>query len=105
VLSDSLFGVLTALFFFFLSFEFAITTALSLFTELMPGARATLMAANVAAMAGGDALGAAAGPWLFRWGLPANVAAATLFNVAALGLLAVFLRTEQADERRQRSLA
>jgi len=105
LLSDSLFGALTALFFFFLSFEFAITTALSLFTELMPGARATVMAANVAAMAGGDALGAAAGPWLFRRGLTANVAAATLFNVAGLGLLAGFLRTEQTDERRQRSLA
>jgi predicted MFS family arabinose efflux permease len=76
-----------------------------LFTELMPGARATLMAANVAAMAGGDALGAAAGPWLFRRGLPANTAAATLLNVVGLGLLVGFLRTEQTDERRQRSLA
>jgi predicted MFS family arabinose efflux permease len=105
LLSDSLFGALIALFFFFLSFEFAITTALSLFTELMPGARATVMAANVAAMAGGDALGAAAGPWLFRRGVTTNVAAATLFNVAGLGLLAGFLRTEETEERRQRSLA
>lgn len=105
LLSSSLAGALVALFFFFLSFEFALTTSLSLLTELIPQARATIMAANVAAIAIGDALGAAAGPWLFRCGLPANVLAAALFNAIGLVLLITFIHTQPSDRCLERSMA
>jgi Ni,Fe-hydrogenase I cytochrome b subunit len=41
---------LTGLFVVFLTFEFTIVTGLSLFTEILPGARATMMSSNVAAI-------------------------------------------------------
>jgi predicted MFS family arabinose efflux permease len=61
------------LFFVFLTFEFTIVTALSLFTEILPGARATMMSSNVAAMSIGRVIGASIGGlvWL-AGGLPAT---------------------------------
>jgi predicted MFS family arabinose efflux permease len=52
---------LIGLFLIFLTFEFAIVTALSLFTELLPEARATMMSSNVAAMSIGRVIGAVVG--------------------------------------------
>ncbi len=105
LLSNSLIGTLIALFCFFLSFEFALTTSISLLTELIPAARATIMAANVAAIALGDALGATAGPWLFRRGLSANVLAAALFNAAGLVLLITLIQAERSNRQPERVAA
>jgi predicted MFS family arabinose efflux permease len=99
LLSDSLIGALIALFCFFLSFEFALTTSISLLTELIPEARATIMAANVAAVAIGDALGAAAGPWLFRRGLSTNVLTAAVFNAIGVVLLVTLIRAKQPRQQ------
>ena len=74
-------------FFFYLSFEFILTSAIPLLSELMPGARSTFLATNVAAFAAGDALGALIGPALLHFGLPANVSAVVLLNLIALFLL------------------
>jgi DHA1 family inner membrane transport protein len=52
---------LAGLFVTFLSFEFTIVTAFSLFTEILPDARATMMSANIAAISLGRVIGALAG--------------------------------------------
>jgi len=76
-------GALAALFFFYLSFEFTIVSALPMMTELLPEARATLMACNVAALSLGRAVGDLLGPQLFGLGFVAVAAGAVIFNFLA----------------------
>ncbi len=52
---------LMGLFVTFLTFEFTIVTAFSLFTEILPTARATMMSSSVAAISIGRAIGARVG--------------------------------------------
>jgi predicted MFS family arabinose efflux permease len=92
VLSFGVEGALLGLFLFFLTFEFGVVSLVPLMTELAPGARATLMAGNVAAFSGGRMLGALLGPALFNVGLLANSATAAAFNGVALAVLLVFLK-------------
>ena len=61
-------GALVGLFFFYLSFEFTIVSSIPLMTELLPSARATLMAFNVAAISLGRAMGAFLAPRLYGMG-------------------------------------
>jgi predicted MFS family arabinose efflux permease len=77
---------LTGLFVVFLWFEFTIVTNVSLITEVLPSARATMISASVAVSGLGRMIGALiAGPvWLWG-GLPA-----TGFVSALLSLLALF---------------
>jgi predicted MFS family arabinose efflux permease len=53
-------------------------------TELLPSARATMMALNVASISLGRALGALAGPQFYRLGFLAVALGAILFNLLAL---------------------
>jgi predicted MFS family arabinose efflux permease len=53
-------------------------------TEVLPQARATLMATNLAASSLGRALGAIAGPWLYLMGFGANALVALGINGLAL---------------------
>ncbi|MBN2304443.1 MAG: MFS transporter [Anaerolineae bacterium] len=94
VLGFSLASALVGLFVFFLTFEFALVSSIPLMTELVPGARATLMAGNVAALSIGRMVGALLGPQLFKASLLANGATAAIFDVAALALLVMFIRQE-----------
>jgi predicted MFS family arabinose efflux permease len=73
-------GALAALFWFYLSFEFTLVSALPMMTELLPEARATLMACNVAALSLGRALGDLLGPQLFGLGFMAVAAGAVILN-------------------------
>jgi len=93
-LGVSIGGALVGLFLFFVTFEFAVVSAIPLMTELLPGARATLMAWNVAAFAGGRMLGSLIGPQLFNLGLLANSATAAVFDVFALAALLLFVRQD-----------
>jgi predicted MFS family arabinose efflux permease len=63
-------------------------------TELVPDARATLMAGNAAFLSCGRMLGSLLGPALFEFGLLANSAAAALFDIIALAVLMWFVRQE-----------
>ena len=83
----SLPGALAGLFFFYLSFEFALVSLLPLMTELLPSARATLMAANIAAFALGRALGALLASPLYDFSFYANVGVAAVLDLLALGAL------------------
>ena len=78
------FSALAGLFVFYLTFEFAIVTFISLMTEVRPGARATMMAFHMAFLSLGRAVGAGSAAWLFGLGFWAVAAAAAVLNLAAL---------------------
>lgn len=92
---QTLFLALVSLFLLYITFEFSMVSSLALMTEVMPGARATFMAAFVASTALGRAAGSLAAPSLYRLGqaqpgLPSifvTVAAAALVNLVGLALL------------------
>ncbi len=91
-LGRSLTGALVGLFFVYTTFEFTIVSAMPLMTELVPQARATMMAGNIGAHSAGRAIGALVGPALFSFGLQANGALAAALNLAALAMLLLFVR-------------
>jgi len=97
LLGRSLTGALTSLFVFYLSFEFTLTSAISLMTELVPLARGTFVAANMAAISLGDSIGALAGTWLMRIGLTANAFTAGALDIIALAILIFFVDTAKMD--------
>ena len=88
-------GALAGLFFFYISFEFTLVSSIPLMTELVPSARATLMAFNVAALSLGRALGDLLGPRLYGLGFWFVVLGAVAFNTLALLALRK-LHTSQA---------
>jgi predicted MFS family arabinose efflux permease len=83
---------LAGLFFFYLTFEFTLVSAIPLMTELAPSARGILMGSNVGGQAAGRAVGAFVGPALFRSGLMANSGVAAALDLLALVLLLRFVR-------------
>ena len=80
-------GAILALFLFYLSFEFMLVSSLPLISEVIPQARATLMAANIMFFSLGRALAAVGAPWLYGVGFWVNVAVAVALNLVALWLL------------------
>ena len=64
-------------------------------TELIPSARATLMAVNVAAFSLGRVLGSLLGPVLFSYGLGVNAVVAAILNLIGLAAL-VFVLHEKS---------
>ncbi|NJN95569.1 MAG: MFS transporter [Anaerolineales bacterium] len=79
---------LAGLFVVFLSFEFAVVTTISLATEVLPGARATMMASFMATMGVGRVIGALAGGsiWLGGGILAVSLVSAST-TALALGCL------------------
>ena len=86
-------GALTGLFFFYISFEFTLVRCIPLMTEILPGARATLMSFNVAALSLGRALGAPLAPLLYGF---AFLAVAVGFNALALLALRELQKSQMA---------
>jgi predicted MFS family arabinose efflux permease len=91
-LGRSLTGALVGLFFVYTTFEFTIVSAMPLMTELVPQARATMMAGNIGALSSGRAIGALVGPALFSLGLQANGTLAAALNLVALAVLLLIVR-------------
>ncbi len=89
-------GALIGLFFFYISFEFTIVSCIPLMTELLPSARATLMAFNVAALSFGRALGDIMAPRLYGLGF-----LAVALGAVGLNLLALLALSRLAKERQQ----
>jgi len=77
-------GALAGLFFFYVSFEFTLVSLIPLMTEILPKARATLMAFNVAGLSLGRALGAPLATFLYGFSFPLVVAGSIAFNLLAL---------------------
>lgn len=80
---------LLGLFITFLTFEFTIVTAISLFTEILPAARATMMSSSVAAISVGRVMGALIGGpvWLAGGMLATGVVSATVSGLALVLLV------------------
>jgi MFS transporter, DHA1 family, inner membrane transport protein len=91
-------GAIAALVVFYMTFEFTLVSSLPLMTEILPGARASLMAVNIAMFSLGRAIGAGLGGWLYTLSpdhipaISANAAAAVGFNLVALLALGLLRR-------------
>jgi predicted MFS family arabinose efflux permease len=81
-------GALIGLFLFYMTFEFTMVSGIPMMTEILPSARATMLAAHMAFIALGRSLGDLLAPTLFTQtilpGITANAFAAVLFNLLAL---------------------
>lgn len=86
-LGKSLPGAVIGLFLFYLTFEFTLVSSLPMMTEILPAARATLMAANVAGLSLGRSLGALLATPIYSRGFWLNSLAAFGFDMLALLLL------------------
>ena len=90
---------LAGLFFLFLTVEFSIVTGFSLFTEILPDARATMMSGIVATTSVGRVIGAlAGGPVWLAGGLTATGLVSAAISGLALISLAWGLRDWRTDE-------
>ncbi len=83
----SYFSTLVWLVIFFLTFEFSAVAAMTLMTELLPGARATLMSSFFSIFSLGVAVGSILAPHLYRYGFTVNVLAGAGLNLIALALV------------------
>jgi predicted MFS family arabinose efflux permease len=98
ILGTSTAGAVVGLFFFYLTFEFALVSSVPMMTEVMPAARATVMAFATASVSLGRAFGALIASPLFLFGESSasipdifpNALAAILLNVIALAALRYF---------------
>jgi len=90
---------LAGLFFLFLTVEFSIVTGFSLFTEILPDARATMMSGIVATTSVGRMIGAlVGGPVWLAGGLTATGLVSAAISGLALISLAWGLRDWRTDE-------
>ncbi len=81
-------GALAGLFLFYITFEFVVVSHVPLMTEVIPEARATVMAFNVAGHSIGRAVGALSAAFLYQsFGFAAVAGLAVVFNL--FGLLAL----------------
>lgn len=106
-------GALVGLFLFYITFEYVMISHIPLMTEIMPGARATLLSFNVAGHSLGRMIGALIATFIYQqFGFLPVTLIAVLFNLFALiGLgeltqkLAVLSRLFSWFERTERSEA
>lgn len=85
--SQTLVSALFGLMLFYMSFEFAIVSAFGLVSEVLPGARATMMGANVAALSLGRMAGAFLVPYLYELGFGWNLTIAVLVNIVSIAAM------------------
>ena len=88
ILGQNALGALIGLFLFYISFEFMLVSEIPLMTEVLPRARATLMAFNIAGLSLGRAVGAFLAPVLY--GVNFSVVTFTSVGLNCLALLAVW---------------
>ena len=85
----------------FLFFEYTVVSLLPLATELVPVARGTMMALNIAAMSLGRSAGAMVGTAIWSaGGMVWTGAVSSLVTLASLLLLLTFVREGQAKPER-----
>ncbi len=95
LIGRNIWGALVALFTLYLTFEFAVVSSIPLMTEMVPTARATMMAAYTAALAIGRTLGAPLGTALLGYGLMANALASAVITLTGLTILLLSVRVGQ----------
>jgi len=99
ILGYSLPGAMIGLFLFYITFEFTVVSAIPLMTEIMPQARATLMATSVAGASLGRAFGALIATPLYSSGILGSGLAAGLLNLLSLLALIHLRRMLLAQNR------
>jgi len=87
LLSGSALGAYLGLFLFYLTFEFTIVSMLPMMTGVLPAARGTLMAINIASANLGRGLGSLIAAPLFLGGFWVNALAAAIVNLLAILVL------------------
>jgi predicted MFS family arabinose efflux permease len=97
-LGQSLTGVFIWLFLFYFTFEIILVSALPLMSEVMPQARATMMALFIAALSLGRAAGDLVGPFLYRGGFWFNAGASILLNILAVFTLSRIKISKTIDQ-------
>lgn len=83
ILGRSPMGAVTALFLFYITFEFTLVAVIPMMTEIMPSARVTLMAFNVAGLSIGRGVGALVAPSIYLLGISFSAAAAIILDIFA----------------------
>ncbi|HZW04380.1 MAG TPA: hypothetical protein VFF68_10660, partial [Anaerolineaceae bacterium] len=78
---------LVGLFLFYLTYEFLLVSMLPLMSEIVPSARATMLALTVGMFAAGRALGDLLSPLLYLGSFWGNTLAAAGLNLVSLVLL------------------
>ncbi|MCJ7625445.1 MAG: MFS transporter [Anaerolineaceae bacterium] len=86
-LGRSISGALVGLFFFYLTAEFAIVCFFPLISEILPAARATLLAYGATANSVGRGVGALLAPLLYSLGFRANALSTVFFCLLTLFVL------------------
>lgn len=86
-LGQSKAGALVWLFVFFFTFEVGIVSALPMMTEVVPQARATMMALFIASLSLGRALGDVFAPWLYTGGFIVNALVCLVLDILAVVFL------------------
>jgi DHA1 family inner membrane transport protein len=93
VLGGGLAGAMVGLFIIFLCYEFTIVTTMSLVSEILPGARATVLSGNMVAASLGRVIGVAVGGFVWlAGGLAANCLVAAVVAGLAVVCLVLGLR-------------
>jgi predicted MFS family arabinose efflux permease len=93
VLGASVTGAFIGLFFFYITYEFALVSFIPLATEIYPEARATFMALIVTAIMLGRTFGALIGPGTYAAGILASAGVAILLDLLAVLVLWRIYRT------------
>ena len=83
-LGGTVWGAFIGLFVFYLTFEFSIVSMLPLVTGILPAARGSLMALNIASANLGRGLGSLLAAPLYPWGFWTNAVAAAIVNLLAI---------------------
>jgi predicted MFS family arabinose efflux permease len=89
-------GAVFGLTLFYLTFEYTVVSMLPVMSEILPGARATLLAFNAAAFSIGRAVGSFVSPRLYAWGFPAVALGAAGLNIVAFIFLVRLRRLSNA---------
>ena len=72
---------------FYLTFELSMVSLLPIMTEVLPSARATVMALFFSMVSLGIALSGLLAPFFYRWGIATNALVSVVFDLLALFLL------------------
>lgn len=88
-------GAVLGLFLFYLTFEFTIVSAIPLMTGVVPEARATMMALNIASVSLGRGLGSLVAAPLYSRGFLFNAVAGAVINLLALVALRLVIVKEK----------
>ncbi|MCJ7716562.1 MAG: MFS transporter [Anaerolineales bacterium] len=95
-IGGTVWGAYLGLFLFYLTFEFTIVSVIPLMTGVLPEARATVMALNIASASLGRGIGSLIAAFLYAWGFGLNAAFAAVVNLLAIISLRYVLVKEES---------